>query len=105
MRKRLQVTCLCEAYEFPHRIGGGRCSGSSWAESYMEVVGECCKRCSAWRGPAECDVADGAEAIKYCEGFQDHLHYQPILRLPVKVHIHMERQLPFLDEGSFLTRA
>jgi len=27
-RKRVQETCRCEAYSFPHRLYGGKCSGS-----------------------------------------------------------------------------
>jgi hypothetical protein len=27
-------------------------------------------------------VADGAESIKYCEGYADFLHYNSALRLP-----------------------
>ena len=100
MRRRFQVTCLCSSYNFPHRIGGGRCTGSAWARSYMEVVGECCKRCVANRGSNECDVAAGAESIKHCEGVRDHLHYQSSIRLPVRLEFLMERRLQNYFEDS-----
>lgn len=101
-RRRVQVTCLCSAYEFPHRIGGGRCSGGAWARSYMETVGECCKHCVANRGASECDVADGAETIAHCEGFRDHLLYQPTIRLPVRVETLMERRLFYYEYAELV---
>jgi len=92
-KKREQVTCLCGAYDFPHRIEGGRCSGSSWAESYREVEGSRCDNCScnSDRGFA-CDVAGGLEGIRECEGYMEHLHMQPDIRLPIRnVNEHFER--------------
>ncbi|MGB3921871.1 MAG: hypothetical protein WBL19_01130 [Minisyncoccia bacterium] len=97
-RKRVQVTCVCSAYKFPHRIDGGRCTGDAWAASYFELVGECCKRCVANRGADECDVACGAESIMACEGFRDHLLYQSTMRLPVKLEALMERKLSYYEE-------
>lgn len=79
--RRSQVTCLCSAYEFPHRIGGGRCNGDQWAESYFTMVGEMCEFCQS-NNEGECDVAGGLEKIKYCEGVKDHLATQTDLRLP-----------------------
>lgn len=78
---RVQVTCLCKAYSFPHRVGGGLCTGSEWAKSYRENVGDLCQTCnSEWQG--ECDVVNGAETIKWCPAYQEHLHYQPDTRYP-----------------------
>jgi len=85
MRKRkprYQVTCWCRAYSFPHRIGGGRCSGSAWAGEYLIYVRQECDLCNCLRG-SECDVANGAEDIKYCEGMVDQLRTQENVRLPM----------------------
>ena len=81
--KHIQVTCLCTAYNFPHRIGSGKCTGAMWAESYFELLKECCENCNCNNDTAKwCDVAAGIEDIKYCEGYIEHLHYQPSIRLP-----------------------
>lgn len=82
-RLRRQVTCRCRAYDFPHRIGGGECSGSDWAESYFLYVTEGCERCNCRRDDGSCDVATGLENIAYCEGFIGELHWQTGLRLPI----------------------
>ncbi len=83
-RNRIQVTCLCSAYDFPHRLGGGRCGGEEWASSYFEVIKIECYRCAAntFRG---CEVASGLESINFCEGYRDFLHYQIKVRLPISL--------------------
>nr|CAA6826116.1 MAG: Unknown protein [uncultured Thiotrichaceae bacterium] len=84
MPARNQVTCSCSSYPFPHRIGGGACSGSMWAESYRQVDGSACHGCNCLnRG--SCDVQNGTESITFCEGYQDHLHTQSPLRLPASI--------------------
>jgi hypothetical protein len=82
-KKSVQVTCLCSAYDFPHRIGGGKCSGSDWAYSYMLLSGSECAVCNCLKGSGECDVVNGVEDIRHCEGYQDHLHRQPSEQYPV----------------------
>lgn len=37
--KRLQTTCYCFAYSFPHQIGGGRCSNASMQPPFCLVCG------------------------------------------------------------------
>lgn len=91
-RKRLQVTCLCKScYSFPHRIGGGKCNGREWAESYFTLIKDMCEGCTCnnnYTGAAQgersgtCDVAEGLESITLCEGYRDHLNAQPSIRLP-----------------------
>jgi hypothetical protein len=81
-QRRTQVTCYCHSYAFPHRIGGGRCTGALWAASYLEVDGAQCARCNARCAPNTCEVARGTEEIQVCEGYQEHLLHTPALRLP-----------------------
>jgi len=81
--RRVQVTCYCTAYDFPHRIDGGKCTGSSWAASYVKISGQTCPSCNCFVQPGECEVANGAESIQYCEAYQDHLHRQPPERYPM----------------------
>lgn len=83
-RNRIQVTCLCSAYKFPHRLGGGRCRGEEWAGSYFEVIKIECYRC-AENSLSGCRVASGLESIKLCEGYRDFLHYQIKVRLPISL--------------------
>lgn len=97
MCKKLQVTCLCCAYNFPHRIGGGACSGTDWAKSYREFDATDCGSCncmnsgeSGARGTRnnECDVIEGLESFKYGECYQAHLHSQPVERYPTSINEH-----------------
>ena len=91
-RKRLQVTCCCASYSFPHRIGGGRCNGQEWTQSYFYLVKDMCEGCTCnnnYTSAAQaersntCDVVEGLEDINHCEGFRDHLSAQPSIRLPI----------------------
>lgn len=71
-----QVICRsCSAYKFPHRLGGGKCDGSEWAESYRANDGDMCFRCNCNRseGPNGCDVINGAEDIREGDCYQEHL--------------------------------
>lgn len=82
-RKRLpQVTCMCGAYEFPHRIGSGNCHGRAWAQNYFELFRGECKQC-IYHEEARCQVADGSDEIHHCAGYQDHLRSQTDVRLPM----------------------
>ena len=99
-KPRPQVTCECRAYKFPHRLSGGRCSGSEWAESYLHTVGTMCRQCNCFRPETgSCDVANGAESISYCEGYIDFLHYDSPLRLPRT----LEDMMPTLPEEDEAT--
>ncbi len=80
-KRRMQVTCRCHAYPFPHRLSGGRCSGEEWAESYFYVVGTACTQCHCKSKEYGCEVAVGIESIQFCEGYQEYLHRQPALPL------------------------
>lgn len=80
---RCEVVCLCSAYWFPHRLGGVRCNGTYWAESYHELHSNLeCSNCNCNSG-SECDVANGAEDIEYCEAYQSQLRQDTGLRLPM----------------------
>ena len=91
-RVRVQVTCLCGVYPFPHRIGGGKCTGRNWVASYINMVSECCNQCNCkntgesgagGERAGTCDVYEGLESIKLCEGYIDFLHSQTPMRLPM----------------------
>ncbi len=90
--QRQQVTCTCSSYTFPHRINSGACDGSLWASSFKELDGSLCDGCSCnntgesgCRGDRSgtCDVAESLESIELAECYQEHLHSQPVTRLPM----------------------
>lgn len=68
-RKRNQVTCECSAYDFPHRIGGGKCSGAFWCISYNEIENEECESCNCFEN-GECQVSTGQESFKEGDCYQ-----------------------------------
>jgi hypothetical protein len=62
-----QITCTCRAYPFPHRLNGGKCDGSKWAEKYFYQIRTECQYCNN-NCETHCDVAQGRESIENCEG-------------------------------------
>ncbi len=93
--KTLQVTCNCSSYKFPHRIDGGRCNASEWCESYKVCDGSLCNGCSCLNNSESgaqgerfnsCDVEQGLESVTLCEGYQDHLHSQTVIRFPMALN-------------------
>ena len=83
-RRFAQVTCWCQAYTFPHRIGGGKCSGAEWVASYREIIAEACLLCNEYTEYG-CVVADGRESYEECEGYHDCLHRGSSVCLPQTV--------------------
>lgn len=79
---RLEVVCNCSAYNFPHRLTGGKCNGEEWAESYFIYEKGMCRNCNCNRDGL-CEVAQGIESISECEGYQEHLQYRLISRHPL----------------------
>lgn len=102
MKKRIQVTCSCSSYTFPHRINSGRCDGSQWATSFQEIDGSLCNGCSCnntgesgCRGDRSgtCDVAESLESIELAECYQDHLLSQTSTRLPMSLDAFLADQM------------
>ena len=82
-RRRVQVTCWCRAYSFPHRITGGRCNGREWAESYHLFERYACACCNL-NNNGHCEVALGQERLAQCDGYRDTLRGRVFnLRHPV----------------------
>ena len=61
-----QITCLCSSYNFPHRLGGGKCNGREWAEFYFFMDSGECSSC-IFNCESSCEVAEGLDNIKQCE--------------------------------------
>lgn len=89
---RLEVVCHCSSYDFPHRLTGGACTGSEWAEFVYLYAPENCDNCNSNVG-GECQVAMGAENIEYCDTYQNHLNYSSGLRYPQITEEMMENLL------------
>lgn len=70
-RKRNQVTCNCQAYEFPHRFGGGACDG--YHIVIEQAGGELCQHCNLFNG--RCEIIDGQESPRECPYVQEFCHY------------------------------
>ncbi len=111
-RRSPQVTCWCGAYEFPHRIGSGRCSGRDWVRTYFERGRWACECCAANTG-LECEVAVGQEAFSskrpyesrryFCQGYHEHLHAPAVERWPPDIE--RERELAYERECERLAHA
>lgn len=72
-KRGVQLECTCLAYPFPHRLGGGRCSGEEWA-AHQRMWGDSrvCITCPENEGHT-CAPAEGRESIKYCEIYRQML--------------------------------
>lgn len=70
-RRKGEYVCTCLAYHFPHRFGGGRCSGSHLVDAQWENdygTGSC-RTCGCYNDRGEqpyCEVYEGLERVKEC---------------------------------------
>lgn len=69
-----EYTCNCDAYKFPHRFGGGKCTREEYATQYWETfqgAGDCF-RCKCFNDQEHyCEVAQGQENASECEALQN----------------------------------
>jgi hypothetical protein len=77
--------CNCYAYRFPHRFGGGNCTGSWIADETWEAnygCGNPCDNCNNlnedYNGIKYCEVYQGQEEIKECPAYQEFVEYNEI---------------------------
>ena len=63
-----EITCICGAYDHPHRLGGGDCDGSAWCASVRSIDSFDCDNCNM-NTNENCDVIDGVETLHHerCE--------------------------------------
>ena len=73
-----QITCRCNAYKFPHRLGGGRCSGAKWAENYFYQIRTECEGCNS-NCETHCEVATGQESITECQAVWETLRIGDVI--------------------------
>lgn len=73
MRKKRkgEHVCRCSAYRFPHRFGGGKCTGFVVvSEHWQTYFGHCdeCQTCNSLDS-VMCQVVEGIEKENKCEVF------------------------------------
>lgn len=76
-----EFVCHCRAYKFPHRFGGGKCTGIVIAEQTWEKCwgGGVCATCNALNERERyCEVVEGQEDISECEAYQEFIEYHEI---------------------------
>ncbi|QXG07631.1 hypothetical protein [Erwinia phage Snitter] len=74
MKRRRQTTCTCDAYDFPHRFGGGRCDGIAIVMLY--AGSSACFNCHLNNNG--CEVIKGQESPKECPHVIEFCHYNEI---------------------------
>ena len=78
-----EVVCRCRAYEFPHRMMGGRCGGGAWVDQTWEMGQYTdCRDCIHYEVSEEeglrCKVLHGGEAVTECPALQEYIRYEEI---------------------------
>lgn len=76
-RKDPRPICDCNAYNFPHKVGG-KCNGSEFANFHFYNVKSECEFCNCLNDdqtPISCDVVDGTESIYEGECYRDAAKY------------------------------
>jgi hypothetical protein len=77
---RINRVCRCSAYDFPHRLTSGKCTGTSWLASYYTYEADECSQC-VLNHDGVCQVACGQESIEECQIIQ--LHESSTLPHPI----------------------
>lgn len=81
--RRGEYVCTCGAYRFPHRFGGGRCSGyfiavEQWESHYGS--GDCrhCNSLNRTEAVPYCEVVEGGESVQECPVWQEFVRFNEI---------------------------
>jgi hypothetical protein len=76
-----EITCNCGAYRFPHRFGGGACTGILLAEQRWAKrdCGDCHSIAyDSQTFAAYCRVVDGGDSLEECEMLQEFMRRNEI---------------------------
>jgi hypothetical protein len=72
-RRRGELTCVCQAYDFPHRFSGGACTGRSIVVDQWGHGGwnrECARCHCKDKEEIACQVLEGKESVSECPAWQ-----------------------------------
>lgn len=99
-RRKGEHVCDCQAYDFPHRFGGGACSGRAIVVKQWNKGGwnKTCVRCHARDATAaSCQVLEGQESVDECPAWQSYVasheirvsrsRLRALARSPRRLHI------------------
>lgn len=78
-----EYVCRCKAYNFPHRFGGGKCTGKIIAQNQFEnnFPGGECANCMLKNNSEEypyCEVDRGQESFKECPVYINFIEFNEI---------------------------
>lgn len=63
-RGKNEIVCMCSAYDYPHRLGGGACTGWEWCQAYRSIDSFECETCNHSDGSA-CDIVTGQDELNF----------------------------------------
>lgn len=83
MPRKSHVTCTCKAYKFPHRFGGGNCTGAfiaedTWNSNYGTGVCANCNYINNTDRIPYCEVVHGVEKINRCPVWQEFVQFNEV---------------------------
>lgn len=75
-----EYVCYCNAYPFPHRFGGGLCSGLSVVEEHWGAYYGGCEECRGCNllDNNECQVIQGLAKPSECGVWREFVRYNEI---------------------------
>jgi len=95
MSRDNEVICVCGAYDHPHRLGGGKCTGDAWCESFRSIDTFDCLTCPLG-SEEQCEVITGQEPIKNAPCFQEELRSKYLTEtfgyLPLDLEMYYHKQ-------------
>ena len=61
-RHKDEIVCMCNAYDHPHRLGGGKCDGSGWCTAFRWIDAFDCENCNH-NSNGQCDIITGQDPL------------------------------------------
>lgn len=61
-RHKDEIVCMCNAYDHPHRLGGGSCDGAGWCAAYRSIDSFECDTCNH-NDNGSCDIITGLDTL------------------------------------------
>lgn len=61
-RRENEITCMCGAYDHPHRLSGGACTGSDWCAAFRSIDSYECEGCNH-NESSTCSIITGQDNI------------------------------------------